>query len=242
MLKRILRLIYPHHCVLCLSALHPGSHKTQELCVDCQQTLPLIDHSCYQCGIPLAHASDKQLCGQCLQKPPYFDHAISIYHYQNPLVWLIQQMKFNNKMLFARLLAQLFAEQLLLHQTQHRLPLPEAIIPVPLHYKRRYQRGFNQSEELARLIARQLDCFLDTQYIERRINSPQQSGLSARQRKKNVKGIFRVTNRQHKQYQHIAVVDDVMSTGSTVNELARLLKKTGIKKVDVWVLARASHD
>ena len=242
MLKRILTIIYPRRCVLCRSAVTPAQTAERDLCHACEKDLSLVQQACFQCGIALTGTHEKQLCGQCLQTKPFYDQVISIYHYQNPMIWLIQQMKFHNKILYAHLLAQLMTKHLIERQRKHQLPLPDVIIPVPLHYQRRFHRGFNQAEELSKHIAKHLNCPLDTRFVQRPVNSAQQSGLDAKLRKKNVKGIFSLSRAQQKRYQHVAIIDDVMSTGSTVNEVARLLKKNGIKKVDVWVLARASRD
>jgi len=235
MIKQILDVLYPRRCVLCHSLCSSTKPHDIDLCPDCHAELPWIEQACFQCGIPLHNAQNKQRCGQCMQKTPAYDHVISVCHYQNPLVWLIQQMKFKKKPAIANLLGHVMARQL----KQQKISLPDAIIPVPLHYKRQLQRSFNQSEEIAKVIAKQLFCSLDTQYLERHLPSKQQSGLDAKKRKKNVKGIFRIKNKQRNHYTHVALVDDVMSTGSTVNEIARTLKKNGVKKIDVWVLARA---
>lgn len=241
MIKAIFDIIYPRRCVLCLSHLRSEQNNKLELCADCQSDLTQIKHACYQCGIPLHNTGENQLCGQCLQKKPYFDQVISLYHYQQPMIWLIQQMKFNNKLLFARLLSQLMLKHLIGFQAKKKFSIPDAIIPVPLHHKRQFQRRFNQAEELSRLVANKFNCRLDTQFIERSLNNAQQSGLNARQRKKNVKGIFKINNKKQYSYKHVTVVDDVMSTGSTVNEVARILKQAGIERVDVWILSRAER-
>ena len=238
---KLLDVIYPRRCVLCLSAPRVADKLSIELCEDCQNDLQLIKAACTQCGIALKNTQTDQLCGQCLQKSPPYDQVISVYHYQQPLVWLIQQMKFNKKILLARLLAQLMARHLQQHWENKSLSIPDAIIPVPLHHKRQHERHFNQAEELARVISKTLQCPIDTQYIERHLNNQQQSGLDAKQRKKNVKGAFRIKNKKNTRYQHVTIIDDVMSTGSTVSEVTKILKKSGIKKVDIWVLARASR-
>lgn len=239
MIKRLLDIIYPPRCALCLSSPQPAGKVSIELCRDCQSDLQLITAACFQCGIPLNHTQADQLCGECLKKKPAYDQVVSVYHYRQPLIWLIQQMKFHKKTRIANLLSQLLSRYIQRRITDKTLSIPDAIIPVPLHHKRQHQRHFNQAEELAKVISKNLQCPIDSQYIERYLISQQQSGLDAKQRKKNVKGIFRVKNKKQNKYQHIAIVDDVMSTGSTLNEVARILKKSGIMKIDVWVLARA---
>lgn len=242
MIKRILEIIYPRRCILCRQTRPSETNSALDLCLNCQKDLLLIKSSCFQCGIPLPHTKPEQLCGQCLQHKTSFDHTISIYHYQNPLVWLIQEMKFHRQPAIAHLLGQLMAKQLRDLLPLNSSSLPEVVIPVPLYYKREHQRGFNQSEELAKRISNTINRPIDNQYIERHSPGQQQSGLNAKQRRKNVKGIFTIKNKKQKRYKHVAIVDDVMSTGSTVDEIAKTLKKSGVEKVDIWILARASKD
>ncbi len=234
-MKTLLNFLYPRRCVLCRQSGAAMLDTDIDLCPACEQELPRIENACPQCGIPLAHDAETILCGQCQQKTPQFDRVISLLHYQPPVTWLLQQMKFHNKPAYARLLSSLLLSRI----QQDSAAMPEAIIPVPLHHKRQFQRGFNQSDEIAITLSKALNCPLDRKLLQRQLNNRHQSGLDAKQRRQNVRGIFRLT-KYKATYDHVAVVDDVMSTGSTVNEIARILKKTGVKTVDVWVLARAS--
>jgi len=234
-MKTLFNLLYPRRCVLCRQSGTAMLDSDIDLCPACEQELPRIKNACPQCGIPLAHDVETTLCGQCQQKAPRYDRVISLLHYQPPVTWLLQQMKFHNKPAYARLLSSLFVPRI----QRDAATLPDAIIPVPLHHKRQFQRGFNQSDEIAMTLSKALNCPLDRKLLQRQLNNRHQSGLDAKQRRKNVRGVFRVTTSKTT-YNHVAVIDDVMSTGSTVNEIARLLKKSGVKKVDVWVLARAS--
>ena len=234
-MKTLLNLLYPRRCVLCRQSTAAMQDSDIDLCPACEQELPRINNACRQCGIPLPHDVENSLCGQCQQKTPRFDRVISLLHYQPPVTWLLQQMKFHNKPAYARLLSSLLLSRL----QQDSAAMPDAIIPVPLHHKRQFQRGFNQSDEIATTLSKALNCPLDRILLQRQFNNRHQSGLDAKQRRKNVRGVFRLTTSKPS-YHHVAVVDDVMSTGSTVNEIARLLKKSGVKRVDIWVLARAS--
>lgn len=235
MIQQIIDFFYPQRCLLCEQLCKSSARSGVDLCQACEADLPLITDACFQCGIPLPDSHDQQLCGQCQQKAPEYDRVISIYHYQNPVIWLIHEMKFKARPVFIRLLGELMSRSL----SNIVAIQPDAIIPVPLYYKRQQQRGFNQSEEIAKVVARKLGCHLDLKLLERHRGGPQQSGLDARQRRKNIRNAFRIKPGAGKQYRHVAVIDDVMSTGSTVNEVARMLKKHGIKQVDIWVLARA---
>ncbi len=116
--------------------------------------------------------------------------------------------------------------------------MPECIIPVPLHGKKMKQRGYNQSIVLANLIAKQLKINVDTESCKKIRHTEPQMGLNAKQRYRNIKNAFNYSNRSD--YQHIVLLDDVITTGSTVSELARIIKREGVQQVDVWSIARAA--
>lgn len=146
--------------------------------------------------------------------------------------YLITSLKFGAQYKNARLLGLLLAGRL--KQTAER---PDCILPVPLHKARYRQRGFNQAIEIARTVSKELQIPLDLTSCRRHSNTPHQTTLTAKQRRKNLKNAFSLI--KPVQAQHIALLDDVMTTGSTVYELACLLKKAGVNRVDVWVCARA---
>jgi ComF family protein len=145
---------------------------------------------------------------------------------------LIHTLKFHNSYKNSRLLGRLISDSL-----KDKEELPELIIPVPLHPIRYQQRGFNQSLEIARTVSRQLNIPLDYSSCQRKKYTLQQSALPAKQRRKNIRNAF--TTSRPINAEHIVILDDVMTTGATVNELARTLKKAGVSRVDVWVCARA---
>ncbi len=175
------------------------------------------------------------MCGQCAQQPPSYDRALALLRYAYPADRLVQRLKFNAQLHLARLLGERLAEHVARHVTQP----PQVILPVPLHRTRLRERGFNQALELARPIARHMDIPLDYRSCVRVRATTAQSLLPAAQRRRNIKGAFRVT-RPIKAH-HVAIVDDVMTTGHTVEEFAATLRKAGVKKIDVWVLARAAR-
>ena len=144
---------------------------------------------------------------------------------------LVTRLKFNDNYKNARLLGMLLAEKLQNH------PLPDCLIPVPLHENRYRERGFNQSIEISRTLARQLKIPLELTLCIRHRNTPHQVSLPAKQRQTNIKDAFSIA--KPLSYKHVAIVDDVMTTGSTVAEIARVLKQAGVQKVEVWVCARA---
>ena len=222
---------YPPHCVLCgAKVLAAGAG--MDLCAGCQSALPENEHACVRCGIPFESELEAATCGQCLHEPPAFDRCLALYRYQAPLDSLITRLKFHHRLAIARLLAALMQQKIEALES-----LPDAILPVPLHPSRLRERGFNQALEIARPIAGALNIPLLLQHCERTRATVMQSSLPARQRSRNVKGVFRVVRAIP--YQHVAIVDDVMTTGETVRELAKVLRAAGVPRIDVWVVARA---
>lgn len=210
----------------------PGFNE-MDLCRDCFIELPRNSKCCYRCAEPFETAiQTPQLCGRCLKKPPSFDESHAPFLYGDGLRFLITQLKFNRQFKHARLLGTLLAQYL-----TDNVELPECIIPVPLHPNRYRERGFNQSIEIARHLARQLSLPIELNSCIRNRDTAHQTDLAAKQRGKNMRHAFTV--RQTLAYRHIAIVDDVMTTGATVAALADTLKKHGANRVDVWVCARA---
>lgn len=212
-------------CVLCQAAI---SGKL-DLCQACLEDLPGLQQACNFCGLALGQNG---ICGACLKEPPPFKKVLAPFHYGPPVDYMIQQLKFHRKLYYARILAQLMLPYL-----KNRLQSPpECLIPVPLHWRRLWQRSFNQSLEIARHLGRELNIPVDYKSLKRIKHTPQQVQLSAVQRRKNLKDAFKLSRAIA--YEHIALVDDVMTTKQTAWELATLLKKNGVRQVDVWVLAR----
>ena len=146
-------------------------------------------------------------------------------------------MKYQKKIHFAHTLSKLFIQKI--HQVND-FQLPQAIIPMPMHSRRLKQRGFNQALELSRFFASHYKLPLNYSSVIRSRYTDLQAGLTAVERQKNVQHAFML--KEPLKYEHIALVDDVMTTGSTVNEAAKILKQSGIKKVDIWIIARAGFE
>lgn len=250
-----LAFLFPPACVLCgerlgdahSHSLHSSPGIGQRLCAGCYADLPFNRHACRQCAIPLpaGYAMEypqHQLCADCLQQPPPFQHSLSAFVYAQPLEWMIQQFKFNAQLMYAPLFAGLWLDYLYRHpgQSHAQGELPEALLPMPLHPARLRQRGFNQSLMLAAGLSRALQIPLSTRHCQRIRDTPHQMGKTARQRRRNIKGAFQFVNRPR--YRHLAIVDDVVTTGSSVSELTRQLKRAGVQRVDVWSLARAGKN
>lgn len=227
-LKKACAWLLPFTCVLCA---HP-SKREQDLCEACEQSLPLLDPGCPCCAIPLK--SEGLVCGQCLQKPPPFTVTHALFSYEAPMIQLILELKFKHTLVNARLLGELLSQKIIHVYKNKRLP--DLIIPIPLHTTRLKERGFNQALEIARPVARCLKLPLETAHCHRtKLTSPQAT-LVAAERRKNVKGAFVVA--RNFTGLHVAVVDDVITTGNTVREFCKVLMQQGVKQIDVWCLAR----
>lgn len=221
--------LLPPTCLLCGN---PGE-RHRDLCEPCYQQLPRNIPCCYQCAVSLDISSAApMLCGACLSRRPAFDETYAPFVYGSALRYLVMGLKFGAKYSNACLLGHLLAEHL--QQTAEK---PELILPVPLHKSRYRQRGFNQAIEIAKIISHDMQIPLDLHSCKRLHDTPHQTRLTAKQRRKNMKNAFVVVRPMN--IRHVAIVDDVMTTGSTAHELAKALKKAGVAKVDVWVCARA---
>lgn len=226
------QLTFKHQCILCQET------STKRLCQPCsQQFLYSPNYRCTCCGLPLSHSAI--FCGECLQHTPAFDRTFSPYIYQPPLSELIVRFKQKKDFFVGKALADIFAAQIKNHCLQQHLPLPDLITPTPLHWKKRSLRGFNQAAFFTDTISRQLNIpvFKD---ISINNASLEQKNLSRKQRLNNLKNNISITSNLNGE--HIAIVDDVMTTGATANALATALKKAGASKVTVWVLARTPKE
>lgn len=228
--KRVQFLAYPTVCLLCGAR---GS-RSLDLCEACQASLPTPRNPCRSCGDTLP-VDGESLCGRCQRRPPRFDSIVVPFAYAHPVDWVIQRLKFQGRLAHGRLLGELLGRTVLIGEVAR----PDVLIPVPLHPSRLRERGFNQAAEIARHVARATGLRLDTGSVRRHKATEAQMGLPAKRRRRNVRGVFEVRVPERIAGRHIAVVDDVVTTGSTVEELARILKRAEAARVDVWTCARA---
>ena len=210
-------------CLLCEAA------ASDVLCTSCIADLPVETLSCPQCAAP----GNANVCGACLRNAPHFDATAAAFTYRFPLDKLVQSFKFNANLT----LTHFFASAMRTRIRALALEMPDQIIALPLANKRLATRGFNQAALLADALARLLDCPVAHRSMLRIRETPPQSGLSRAQRMKNVKGAFDCAG--DVAGKRIAIVDDVMTTGSTLSEAARVLKLAGAVEVSAFVLARA---
>lgn len=220
-------------CVRCLAY----TEDRWPLCLPCRQALPTIMHPCPQCGIHCTTNSKSTLpCVACLTHTPYFDHTVAPFLYRDAIAFLITQLKFKRKLGYANLLAQLLCPHI--RNSLLTLPPPQCLLPVPLHRKRIQQRGFNQAQRIARYISQLLNIPCCDRSLIRQHPTQPQVGLSAKQRVINVQRAFYI--QQPITVSCVALIDDVMTTGQTVNSISRLLKRHGVQTIYIWCIARAS--
>jgi len=234
-LKNIPWVLYPATCVACGQA--PLARTWQrDLCEACHAALPWRRGPvCAQCGTALA-GGEALHCGSCLAAPPAYDRVFAPLGYASPVGALVTGFKFHGRLAYGRVLGELLTEALASAQAAGALVLPAALVPVPLHRARLAGRGFNQALELARPVGRRLGLPILARGIRRRQDTPAQSTLDARARRANVRGAFAV---ERPVPARVAIVDDVVTTGATVDALARALRQAGAREVQVWALARA---
>lgn len=225
-LDRLLaRLLAPGACLACGVVLeHAGT-----LCRSCSDRLPRVPNPCACCAQP--SVLEDPVCPRCLLDPPRWQRMIAPYQYRGLVRRYLLQIKFGEATHLVRTLCD--AE---ISPFRRIDPPPEALLPVPLHRGRLLERGYNQAAEIAAIWSRALDIPVDRQALRRVRATPSQSGLGAARRRQNLRGAFAFDAAGR--YRHVALVDDIVTTGSTVDEIVRLLHRGGIEFVEVWSLAR----
>lgn len=218
-------------CLLCDSP----AQQPIPLCMNCEHELPWLHAQCRRCALPMP--VDNLLCPGCTRRPPAFQRVVATWQYGFPVDTLISRFKHNSQWPLGRLMAHLLG-QALEHRYSEGLPRPDRLLPVPLARRRLRQRGFNQAAMLARWLARQLRLPCDEQLLERVRDTAAQQVLDARARQRNLRQAFRIIDKAHMEDLHLAVVDDVLTTGATAQTIARLLRQGGARRVDIYCLAR----
>lgn len=226
MFHRLLAFVLPPRCLLCGAAGQPGL----DVCEGCAAELPRNTNCCARCAEPLS--LPVPLCGRCQHTTPPWQSAWAPFRYAWPLDRLETRFKFGGSLACGRTLARLWC---LSTPPEAR---PEAIVPVPLHVSRLRQRGYNQALELARPLAERLGIALYADALKRVRATGAQTELDATARRHNVRGAFHLLENARLPA-HVALLDDVMTTGATLAECTRVLTRAGVARVDVWALARA---
>lgn len=223
---------FPPRCLLCGDPGWCG----RALCAGCDADLPRIEAACRRCGEALPATGpglpEMTVCGTCLWRPPPFTAIEVPFAYAAPVDWCVRRLKFHRDLAAGRLLGELLVDHIL-----QSPPGVSAVVPVPLHRKRLPERGFNQAVEIARPVARALAVPLLAEGLCRSRATPTQMELPADQRRANVRGVF--APGREPVAGTVLLVDDVVTTASTVREASRALLRTGADGVRVLAVARA---
>lgn len=229
-LSNIQEWLLPRLCQACGNWSGPG----QDLCVGCERKLPRLINACRRCAAPFEHPVIQGECGQCQRQPPPYARTLALFRYAPPVDHFIRTLKFHHGLGLASLLGRQLANRLLTEPVR-----PDRIMAVPLHPARLRSRGYNQALELAHPIASALDIPLDYLSLRRIRATAAQSELPVAQRARNMRGAFAVRPGCRLDGLRIALVDDVLTTGSTVAAASRTLLAAGAREIEVWVVARA---
>ncbi len=228
-LDALVGLLFPPTCLLCGA---PGADG-RDLCRGCAADLPRNINACARCALPFAAPSPAgALCGRCQRRAPPFDRCLAAFRYEGVVPTLVTDVKFRGRLNVARLLGQCLAEGARSQETT----LPSLLIPVPLHPRRQRERGYNQALEIARIVGRELKIPVAADRCIRAMATPPQTGLDERERHRNIRGAFAA--RGDLTGVDLAIIDDVVTTGSTVSELSRILNAAGAQRIEVWAVAR----
>lgn len=228
--QQFLNTLFSPICLICGFSTHTASN----LCQTCQQSLPILPHHCQFCAQFLP-STTISICGKCQQSRPPFDKVYAIGPYAAGIKQLIRQLKFQQQLTAAEALGILLVHKIQTVWYQHQR-LPDLILPIPLHVDRLKERGFNQAIEIARPIQKHCQLPMHVTGISRTKPTLAQSGLTYRQRQANMLQAFEI-NDDYSGYS-IALLDDVMTTGSTLRACSAALKQHGVKRIDIWCCAR----
>ena len=221
-----LKSLLKQSCTLCAS--YDGG--TLSLCESCLKNLPWHNaKQCPQCSLN----SDGRTCGSCLAASPSFDATHPLFTYDFPLDRLLQQYKYKETIQLANTFATMLQQKLSQQQSTRNI---DVIIPMPMHDKRLQERGFNQALEITRKLAKLIKLPLDYDVCHRVKLTPPQASLPLKERSKNIRGVFNC--QKDLKGLNVAIVDDVMTTGASLDELAKTLKQAGAAHVECWVIAR----
>ena len=231
--------VYPPRCHICHDFLQCGQPENGSgfFCQACSDDFnPITSPICPVCSAPLDASQEDHWCEDCLRKRPHYEATHACYLYDGAVMDVIHQFKYGAKSYLSESLGPLFAQFTgnLFLKSDKLLTMP-----VPLHPKRLRERGFNQSLLLARHVAVQLGTDLDFLSLRRIKYTSPQTGLGKEERRKNVRNAFQLTHSEAVKGKTVLLVDDVATTGNTLNECARILKKSGSRDVFCLVLARA---
>jgi len=223
---RLNALVPDQSCVLCAQS------AKRCVCHECESSFTNHQPRCRSCAHSLTGGLD--FCGQCLAQAPAFNRADTLYDYQGAIADLIKAFKFDQQLCIGDFFAHKMYDKYL--DIVNKRGAYDAIIPLPLSRQRLRERGYNQVHELLRMIAKQTDVFIDQTSTQRIKATRALSGLNLIDRKQEIKGAF---SAKPMSYKKVLLVDDVMTTGSSMDEFSKIVLKAGVGSCDVLTLARA---
>ena len=232
MFQNLYASILPHICCLCDNKGTNGL----DLCVYCHKNLPWNLSCCHKCACPLPDQRRiNDQCGRCLNNLSDIDRSIIPFLYRPPVDFMVRRLKFSSDTKFSRLAGELISHAVS-SQAALENDLPDLLLPVPINSHRLMQRGFNQAALIADVVAERLSIQCSSGAVQRINQQLQQSGLSARDRETNIRRAFSVTGEV--EGLHVAIIDDVYTTGATARAIARQLRRAKASKISVWAFAR----
>lgn len=234
-----LKFLYPNRCPICKDVVDGENN----FCINCWKKIQFISEPyCNICGEPFEYSfglqSDELICGKCLYKKPYYDKAISVFIYEKNIARAIFEFKFYQKTFLSK-----FFSKLISGSVRKVIDEVDIVVPVPMHIKRLRWRGYSQSFLLARDLAELENKIIIPDLLLKIKHTKAQAKLKNKERKKNLKSVF-VFNDKYKDFisdKKIALIDDVITTGTTVNECSKILKENKVKKVFVFSIAKTSR-
>ena len=222
------KIYIPSPCLLCDSF----SNTYKIICENCYQLLNKLGHACAQCAQPLVSLS-QEICSVCQQDSPAFNKVYTAFQYDELLKILIHSFKYHKGLYLTNFLTELMLEAPI---NQSELGL---IVPTPLSKRRMRFRGYNQAAILAKSISKKINAPYADNYLQKIIDTPSQAAITGPQRHKNLKNAFKCNEIP---YDTVTVIDDILTSGSTANEIAITLKSSGVKRVNIWCCARAKFN
>lgn len=227
--KEFLDILYPLRCPVCHDIAVP---RGQRVCKACRKQLkPAAGPRCFRCSRPL-DKSEQEYCRNCRNKSYHYDRGIGIFTYGTVLQKSLIKLKYENRQEYGTFYGEFAASYAREQIFDWKI---EVLMPIPLHWKRMEKRGYNQAEIIARAAGKKLNLPVDTTVLKRVINTKPQKELSEKERKENLKNAFEVRGKM--KYKKILLIDDIYTTGSTINAAAGILKKAGAENIYFLTIA-----
>ncbi|WP_341875782.1 ComF family protein [Defluviitalea saccharophila] len=223
----LLDLVYPPRCIFCTSII--PIQEERGICKACKSALPFVEGKvCEKCGKPIQDSKERTTCFDCVKNTPVYDRGWAVFIYEGMVKEAIYRFKYGGHKEYAKYLGKFMADKIKDQVLEEGFDL---IIPIPIHKNRKRKRGYNQAEELAKEISKALNIPMDASILTRVKETRPQSGLSIMQRQNNLKKAFKLADSINLDQMKILLVDDIYTTGTTINYCTTLLKKRGAKMV-----------